>query len=159
MDDVTHVRSWRSSSGAWGQGPQQRSCVEAAPGFGAEPQAPRPPPPGFGPYREQIPFLLDIPHCFVHALPVPVVNVFGIRSFFYNPPRITFAPLGHFFLQFWKLRTKLISTPQPKSAELCVNIHAHCKKDRNSNAPKNQSTKLSSLELNQCTIFERSVHC
>ncbi len=35
------------SAGVWGRSPQQHSCGEAAPGFGAEPQPPRPlaPPP------------------------------------------------------------------------------------------------------------------
>ncbi|MCP3661101.1 MAG: energy transducer TonB, partial [Gammaproteobacteria bacterium] len=38
-------------AGVWGRSPEQHSCGEAAPVFGAEPQPPRPPgpPPGYGP--------------------------------------------------------------------------------------------------------------
>ncbi len=40
----------RAPAGVWGQSPQQHSCGKAAPGFGAEPQPPRPlgPHPGYG---------------------------------------------------------------------------------------------------------------
>lgn len=29
-------------------------------------------------------------------LPVPVINIFSVSSFFYNPSRISFAPFSHF---------------------------------------------------------------